>query len=284
MLSIDVFTSGYKPIAAPAQGWDPSAQATWPATTSTLISGEREAVLVDALITAAEADRLVDWIQAKGKELTAVYVTHGHADHFLGLSVVLAAFPSAIAVALPEVVPYAQEQLSQGYLAYWESLFPGQLPAGKPVAPEALHGEVIWLEGEQIRPVAVGQSDTHPSSVVHVPSAGAVVGGDVGYNGIHMWLAGTDAEARQQWLAALDIVEALRPNLLVVGHQAPEAPVDDVAEILAFSRRYLVDFDIALAAAADAAQLIATMTATYGKLGNPYTLFASATAQFASPQ
>jgi glyoxylase-like metal-dependent hydrolase (beta-lactamase superfamily II) len=284
MLSIDVFTSGYKPIAAPVEGWDRSIPATWPATTSTLISGEREAVLVDALITAAEAGRLVDWIRAKDKKLTTVYVTHGHADHFLGLSTVLAAFPSATAVTLPEVVPYAQEQLNEGYLAFWESLFPGQLPAGEPVAPQPLKDGVIWLEGEPIRPVAVGQSDTHPSSVVHVPSAGAVVGGDVGYHGIHMWLAGTDAEARQQWLAALDIVEALRPSVLVVGHQAPEAAVDDVAEILAFSRRYLVDFDIALAAAADAGELIAAMTATYGGLGNPYTLFASATAQFASPR
>ena len=49
-LSIDVFNSGHQPVPG-GPGWDDSAPATWPATTSTLISGDRDAVLVDALLT-----------------------------------------------------------------------------------------------------------------------------------------------------------------------------------------------------------------------------------------
>jgi hypothetical protein len=39
-LSIGVFSSGYKPIPG-GPGWDDSTPATWPASTSTLISGDR---------------------------------------------------------------------------------------------------------------------------------------------------------------------------------------------------------------------------------------------------
>ncbi|MGA5551049.1 MBL fold metallo-hydrolase [Streptomyces pseudogriseolus] len=282
MLSVDVFTSDYKPIAATTPGWDLRQRATWPASTATLVHGRREAALVDSLITTAEAENLTEWIRAKDKVLTTVYVTHGHADHFLGLSVVLDAFPDAVAMALPEVVPYAQEQLSAHYLAYWESLFPGQLPA-RTVAPRPLAGDVITVEGHEVRPVRVGQSDTHPSSVVHVPDLDAVVGGDVAYNGIHMWLAQTDHDARLRWLTALDTVAALAPRRLVAGHQDPSASDADADGIIAASRRYLTDFDAAVAAGSDAADVIGAMTAAHGERGNPYTLFASASAQYPLP-
>ncbi|MFL6000181.1 MAG: MBL fold metallo-hydrolase [Streptomyces sp.] len=279
MLSIDVFTSDYKPIATTVPGWDTRRQATWPASTATLVHGPREAALIDALITAKEAHELTNWIRATGKVLTTVYVTHGHADHFLGLAVVLDAFPDAVAVALPEVVPLAEEQLSAPYLAYWESLFPGGLP-DRQVAPGILTDDVIGVDGHELRPVRVGQSDTDPSSVVHVPDLDAVVGGDVAYNGIHMWLAQTDKAARGRWQRALDIVEDLRPRRLVAGHQHPGVDETDVASILAASRRYLTDFDAAVEAGGTAADVIETMTATHGERGNPYTLYASSTSQY----
>ena len=92
-LSIDVFTSGYKPIPG-GPGWDDSTPATWPASTATLISGDHDAVLVDALLTTTEGERLAAWVENSGKRPHTVFVTHGHADHFFGAGPVLDAFPT----------------------------------------------------------------------------------------------------------------------------------------------------------------------------------------------
>ena len=236
-------------------------------------------MLVDALITVDEVARLVDWIRATGKHLTTVYVTHGHADHFLGLSAVLAAFPGAQAVALPQVVPFADDQLAPATLAYWETLFPDQLPSA-PVGPAAMAGEHIELEGHHLLPIDVGQSDTHPTSVVWVRDLNAVVGGDVVYNGIHPWLAQTDTERRKKWAAALDTVEELQPAWVISGHRDPSASSDHAPALIGATRQYLSDFDEALSVRATAPELVAALSTTYPALGNPYTLTASAAAQF----
>ena len=93
-LSIDVFNSGYKPIPG-GPGWDGSTPATWPASTATLISGGGDAVLVDALLTTSEGQRLAAWVQGTGNRPHVIFVTHGHADHFFGAGPVLDAFPDA---------------------------------------------------------------------------------------------------------------------------------------------------------------------------------------------
>jgi glyoxylase-like metal-dependent hydrolase (beta-lactamase superfamily II) len=93
-LSIDVFNSGYKQIPG-GPGWDDSTPATWPASTSTLIASASRALLVDALMTTGEGERLAAWVQNSGKQLRAIFVTHGHGDHFFGAAPVLAAFPAA---------------------------------------------------------------------------------------------------------------------------------------------------------------------------------------------
>jgi glyoxylase-like metal-dependent hydrolase (beta-lactamase superfamily II) len=73
---------------------------TWGPVSATLIMGREDAVLLDALLTTAQATALGGWIQARGRNLTTVHVTHGHGDHFFGFPIILDRFPRARAVAL----------------------------------------------------------------------------------------------------------------------------------------------------------------------------------------
>jgi glyoxylase-like metal-dependent hydrolase (beta-lactamase superfamily II) len=274
-ISLDVYVAPYKPIVSWVPFWDNTQHATFPATSISLFTGEKEAVLIDALITTAEASDLVDWIRAKNKDLTTVYITHGHGDHFFGLNTVLAAFPRAKAVALPEVMPAIQGQVSPEVMPIWRAAFPNQF-AEPLIVPQPMQGRVIDLEGHEIRPVMVGQSDTSPSTVVHSPDLDAVVGGDVAYNGIHCWLADTDHEKREGWLTALDTIASLKPKTLVAGHKDPHARDDDPPAILDATRKYIRDFDKAVTESATPQELIDKMMQLHGERGNPYTLWVAA--------
>jgi len=258
-------------------------EATWPATSVSLISGERDAVLIDALLVPDDARRVVDWIRATGKNLTTIYITHGHGDHFFGLNTILAAFPNARAVTAAAVVPEAQSQLSPGLMQFWNAVFPGQIPE-HPIVPDALEGDVIDLEGQELRIITVGQSDTGVSTIVHIPSLAAVIAGDVAYNGIHQWLAQTDHEKRMGWIASVEKIEALEPRIVVASHKRPDARDDDPAAILGNTRTYIRDFDKSLSESHSAQELVDRMMVLHGGLGNPYTLWTAAQGVFEQGQ
>jgi hypothetical protein len=112
--------------------------------------------------------------------------------------------------------------------------------------------------------------------VVHVPDIDAVVGGDVAYNGIHCWLAQSDRDKRQAWIASVDMIAALRPKIVVAGHRDPRASDDDVTAMLDATRTYIRDFDALVSECRTPAELIERMLVRHGNLGNPYTLWVAA--------
>ena len=248
----------------------------WVANSSTLIQGERDAVLVDTLLTTEQSKTLSDWVVASGRNLTAIYITHGHGDHFFGLASLLERFPRAKAVATPEVVRAMREQLTPAWIDnFWRRLFPGDIPDRLLVA-EPLEGEDLELEGRKLVPVKAGRTDTAHSTCLHVPSIGLIVAGDVVYNGIHPYLGETDTPSRLEWIATLDKLDALNPKAVIAGHKVPEN--DDDPRIIAETRQYLRDFDRLNAATTTARELYYAMLEVYPDRVNPGSLWGAANA------
>ena len=211
------------------------------ANSSTLISGARDAVLVDTFLTTEQSRRLLDWVVASGKNLSMIYVTHGHADHFFGLAPLLAHFPRAKAIATPAVVAAMQATLTPASLdGFWRKLFPGQIPDRLLLAEPLEVGE-FELEGRKLVAVDTGRTDTAASTSLHIPSIGLIVAGDVVYNGIHPYLGETDKQSRQEWVSSLDKLAALKPRAVIAGHKLPDN--DDDPRNIAETQQYLRDFD-----------------------------------------
>ncbi|MFD6159949.1 MBL fold metallo-hydrolase [Nocardia sp. NPDC060256] len=263
----------------PAETGIPGQKSIWSPMSATLISGTRDAVLVDAFLTVDQARDLGDWIEASGKNLTTIYLTHGHGDHFFGMTPLLQRFPGARAVATPGTVAHMHQELEPEFFqSFWGSTFPGQLPKGLQVAQPLTDG-VIDLEGHELRAVEAGYSDTHDTTFLHVPSLDLVVAGDIIYNGVHQYLAQTSKASRQQWISAVDQVEALHPKRVVAGHKAPGAA--DSPQAIAETRSYLTDFDLLLDKASEPAELIDAMLARYPDRINPNALKLSVRRVFA---
>ena len=246
----------------------------WVPTSATLISGERDAVLVDTFLTVEQSDALVEWVAASGKNLTTIYVTHGHGDHFFGLAALLDRFPGARAVATSGVVKVMRQQSSPEFVgSFWNPRYPGQIPERLAVADE-LKGSVIPLEGRELVVVEVGHSDTDNTTFLHVPSAGLVVAGDVAYNDDHLYLVESNPQTRREWISALDTIEALQPRAVIAGHKKPER--DDSPRIIEETRQYIRDFDRLAETTTTARELYDRMLELYPDWANPGALWGSA--------
>jgi glyoxylase-like metal-dependent hydrolase (beta-lactamase superfamily II) len=193
-LSINVFTAPEKAMVGerarpfgPPPAWDPI--------TSTLIFGENDAVLVDTLTTAAEAEALASWVALHRRNLTTIYITHGHFDHFAGLSMLLQRFPEAQAIATPKSVELMRK--NSQLMPLFRKRWPGQLPA-RIVFPEPYDSDVFTLEGHELRIIEQGRTDAVDTTSLHVPSIDLVVGGDVFYNQCHMYVGDTTPESRSR--------------------------------------------------------------------------------------
>jgi glyoxylase-like metal-dependent hydrolase (beta-lactamase superfamily II) len=249
-------------------------QRPWPPISSTLISGERDAVLVDTPITVEQARALAKWVAASGKNLTTIYATHGHGDHFFGTSTVLERFPGARFVARPDVIKIMRQQASPESLAtFWNPRFPGQISSQLAIAEE-LTGNVINLEGQDLVSVPLGFTDTASTTCFHVPSIGLVVAGDAAYNGVHLHLSESpDQQKRQEWIAALDKMESFKPRAVIAGHK--RVGNDDSPGILGETRKYIRAFERLAMQTTTARDLYDQMLKLYPEWGNRGALWSS---------
>jgi glyoxylase-like metal-dependent hydrolase (beta-lactamase superfamily II) len=228
--------------------------------TSTLIFGEYDAVLVDAMGTVAEAEALAAWVALHNRNLETIYITHAHFDHFYGLSILLDRFPGARAIATPNAVKAMQTSFTPAVERLARGLFPGQVPT-KLVPPEPYEPGTFTLEGHELRIIEQGRTDCPDSTSLYVPSIGLVVAGDVVYNQCRMYVGDTTPESRKNWIGALDRLAALNPTTVVAGHKKPGAP--DSPSTIQDTKRYLEDFDRLQKTAKSDQELFDQMTELY---------------------
>jgi glyoxylase-like metal-dependent hydrolase (beta-lactamase superfamily II) len=267
-LQTNVFTSAARAFGRHGQTFSP--------TTSTIVVGETEAVLIDAQFIKDEVSALGDMIEETGKTLTTIYVTHGHADHYFGLGQLLTRFPQARAVATGPVLAYI-EASHDAQVKQWEAMF-GDDGSDAKEFPAPLEGDVIELDGNELRVIEIGQGDIAPSTIVHIPSIDAVIAGDVVYNRIHLMLALGGPDQWQAWIGSIDRIADLGAKTIVAGHKRPDANDDDLATILDGTRDYIRDFRNAVNTSTTAEEVVEIMTAKYDQYGNLTTLRVSAKA------
>ncbi|WP_122846004.1 MBL fold metallo-hydrolase [Pseudomonas viridiflava] len=251
--------------------YNPAEKAIFPVS-SELITGQHDAVLIDAQFQRNDAEALVQKIKASGKKLTTVYISHSDPDYYFGLDVIQAAFPEAKIVASEPTVKAIKASM-QGKLAYWGPILKDNAPA-KLVLPEVLKGDHLTLEGQPLEIKGL-QGPAPQRSYVWIPSLKAVVGGVVVSSGIHVWVAETQTpKSRQDWLAALKGIEALKPTTVIPGHYLGEVP--EGTKAVTFTADYLKSFEEHAAKTRDSAALIDAMKKAWPQLAEPSSLELSA--------
>jgi glyoxylase-like metal-dependent hydrolase (beta-lactamase superfamily II) len=247
------------------------------AVNSTLIYGDRDAILIDAQFRLSDAHRLVAMILESKKNLTTVYVTHPHPDHYFGLVVIRQAFPNAKFVALPRVVEGINASW-QNRVNAWKPQYGDNIPSN-PIVPDALDGNTLTLEGETLQIFGPLQGDSAgDNSFVWIPSIKAVVGGDTLFSGAHFVFAPMSAAQKKDWAASIDQEAALKPEIVIPGHQIAGAPND--ASVLDIMKKYMKDSDEAQSSSTTADEFKSKMKSLYPNLGLDGLLNISAQAAF----
>jgi len=210
----------------------------WSPLSSTLISGARDAILVDPPFTRTQTQSVGDWVERSGRRLAYIYVTNGHGDHWFGTGELVKRFPGVTVYATEGTIEVMHQQAGQGREQLFDRIFPGQIPE-TPVVAEPIPAQGFRLEGNPVVAVETGHTDTDKTSVLHVPSIGLVAAGDVAYNGVHQYILEGGNGGLHEWLRALDRVADLHPRAVVAGHKDKDRP-DDPA-VLDETRQYLQD-------------------------------------------
>jgi glyoxylase-like metal-dependent hydrolase (beta-lactamase superfamily II) len=245
----------------------------WVANSATLVLGQRDAVLVDTFTSIQQNAELVEWVKSFDRNLTTIYITHGHGDHLFGIGQLLDAFPDAVAIGTAEIESDSHINAEPAFLeGFWEILFPGQIP---PIMfPEVLNGDHFDLEGHRLEVVDTGHTDTAHSTSLWVPDLRLVIAGDVAYNDIHPYTAETTNESREHWAQANEMLKAFEPIAVIAGHKKPEASDDPI--ILDETAAYLRDFNDATASTSTALELYGLMLERYPRRANPGSLWGGA--------
>lgn len=263
--------AGAAPAPLTLDVYNPGAAAIFPVS-SVLVSGDKDAILIDAQFGKAQAQHVVDKIRASGKHLTTIYISHGDPDYYFGLQTLTDAFPDAQVLASAPTVEHITKT-KDAKLAFWGPQMGVDVPSTL-IVPHVLKGNSLQLEGRDLE--VIGLNGKEPDrSFVWIPSLKAVVGGVVVADNIHVWMADTQTpQSHKQWLSTLKRIDSLQPEVVVPGHYVGEN--DRSVSAVHFTRDYIKAFDEETLKAKDSSELIAAMKKRYPDLAEASSLELSA--------
>ena len=229
---------------------------------STLVYGQKDAVVIDAGFTRADALRIAANVLDSGKQLTTIYVSQADPDYYFGVETLKKIFPQADVVTTPAVLEKLAPKMA-GKIAFWGPKMGTNAPH-TPVLPRALAGNTLTLEGQVIE-IRGTQGVLAHRPYAWIPSAKAIVGNIGVFGNMHVWTADTQSAAeRAAWVVQLDEMAALQPTLVVPGHMQTGTTM--AASALSFTKDYLQTFEKNLAASKNSAELVNSMKQSYPAL------------------
>jgi len=233
-------------------------------TNSVIVEGTREVMLVDAQLSKTSAEKVLQEIKETKKPLSIIYITHEHADHFLGLEVFKEAYPGVRIIANSAVTDRINK-VYQEKLDKWKKIL-GSGATSQVIAIEKFDGNFIEFENSKIELLKNVQGDTDENTMLWIPEQRILITGDVLFNNMHVYTAETDTKARARWLNSINKIRELKPSVVIPGHSKVGAPLD-ASSAVNFTQDYLLAFDEELKQAKDPDSLINTMKERFPSAG-----------------
>jgi glyoxylase-like metal-dependent hydrolase (beta-lactamase superfamily II) len=207
---------------------------------SVVIEGAHEVMLVDAQLTKANAEKVLQAVRATHKPLSIIYITHEHADHFLGLEVFQQAYPGARILANSMVVDRINK-VYQEKIDKWKGIL-GPDASSHMVSISKYDADFIEFEDSKIQILKSVQGDTDQNTMLWLPGQRTLIAGDVIFNDLHVYTAETDIAARKRWLDSLRRIRELKPAAVIPGHSKVGARIDATSAV-DFTEQYLLIFE-----------------------------------------
>jgi glyoxylase-like metal-dependent hydrolase (beta-lactamase superfamily II) len=240
---------------------------------STLIYGERDAILVDASQLLSDTHRMIAEIIPMRKNLTHIYVSHFHPDHHFGLLVLQHAFPKAKIVALPSVVRDIVFT-SSDKIELWaiDRFGPDDIPS-KTTIPMPLSEPRLILEGEELLLSDDWEGDSANNSVVWIPSIKVACATDVAFHDCHLWPIESTVARRAKWRASISKLREFDARIVIPGHcdgqkirLMEEVQADGASsyvDCIDWSLQYLDNYEEVYNTARTGAEMVSAMTRFY---------------------
>lgn len=226
---------------------------------SSLVYGEKEAMVIDAGFTRADALRIAANVLDSGKQLKIIFVSQADPDYYFGVETLKEIFPQAEVLATAAVLDKLSAKVA-GKMAFWAPKMGANAPK-VPLLPKLMTGNTLTIDGEKIE-VHGQQGILAHRPYLWIPSLKAIVGNIGVFGNLHVWTADTQAVTeRAAWLAQLDEMAALNPSVVVPGHMQSGTKIDISA--IQYTKRYLQTFEKNAGTSKNSAELIASMKKAY---------------------